>query len=140
MVTRLPEPQPVTPKPAEPSEWAALQLGKKNGRGFLSAPAMTVLENGDCEVRLELSDEVGNYRMFYPSNVDSISVDFIGLKGKNLSADKYIDKGVLQRVQIAGHRDWVRVSAIARNSTDRLKARVERSLRLKVVRIVFSKD
>ena len=133
----------ITPPPAEPvkpkTDWIALQKGKKAGKGTLGKPEITTLDNGDLEVRFPCSDAPGNYREFFPANIDSLSIDLMGAWGKGIKVDKRPAKGVLKRVQMADHKQWVRVSGIARESTDRLEAKVEYAPTLKALRIVFSK-
>lgn len=138
-------PPVITPPAAEhprpqAKEWLALSMGKKAGSGTLGSPGITVLGNGDVEVRFACHGAPGNYHAFYPSNVRSLSIDLMGAWGKGIRADKWLDKGVLQRVQIADHRQWLRVSGVARESSGKLRARVEYAPTLKALRIVFSKQ
>ena len=131
---------PPAPEPPKPqTEWIALQKGKKAGKGTLGKPEITVLDNGDAEVRFACTDAPGNYREFHPANVDSLSIDLMGAWGKGMLVDKRLDKGALKRVQIADHNEWLRVSGIARESTDQLEAKVEYAPTLKSLRIVFSR-
>ncbi len=135
----IPPPAAELPRP-QAEEWLALSMGKKAGSGTLGSPEITVLGNGDVEVRFACHNAPGNYHAFYPSNVRSLSIDLMGAWGKGIRADKFTDKGVLQRVQIADHRQWLRVSGVARESSGRLMARVEYAPTLKALRIVFSKQ
>ncbi|MBR4741719.1 MAG: hypothetical protein IK079_02310, partial [Desulfovibrio sp.] len=66
-------------------------------------------------------------------------IDLLGNWG-NLLLDKRMDKGVLKRVQIADHKEWLRISGIARHSTDSITAKVEYAPSLKALRIVFTKE
>lgn len=138
-------PPVITPPAAElprphAEEWLALSMGKKAGSGTLGSPEITVLDNGDVEVRFACHNAPGNYHAFYPSNVRSLSIDLMGAWGKGIRADKFTGKGVLKRVQIADHRQWLRVSGVARELSGRLMARVEYAPTLKALRIVFSKQ
>ena len=139
-----PPPAPViTPPAVEPAkpqtEWLALQKGKKAGKGTLGKPEITVLDNGDVEVRFACTDAPGNFREFHPANIDSLAIDLMGAWGKGMLVDKRPNKGALKRVQIADHNEWLRVSGIARESTDQLEAKVEYAPTLKSLRIVFSR-
>ncbi|MBE6442274.1 MAG: hypothetical protein E7022_08120 [Desulfovibrio desulfuricans] len=147
VVKEAPKPAPVpvitppTEEPARPqTEWIALQKGKKAGKGSLGKPEITSLDNGDVEVRFACSDAPGNFREFFPATIDSLSIDLMGAWGKGMRVDKRPDRGVLKRVQIADHKQWLRVSGIARESTDKLEARVEYAPTLKALRIVFTKQ
>ncbi|MBQ9406910.1 MAG: hypothetical protein IJU37_09295 [Desulfovibrio sp.] len=147
IIPEQPAPQPapvITPQVLEPtkpqSEWIALQKGKKAGKGTLGKPEITLLDNGDVEVRFPCTDAPGNFHEFHPANIDSLSIDLIGAWGKGVRVDKRLNKGVLKRVQIADHKEWVRVSGIARESTDTIEAKVEHASPLKVLRIVFTRQ
>ena len=135
----------ITPPAAEPprppaEEWLALSKGKKAGTGTLGSPEITVLGNGNVEVRFACHGTPGSYQEFYPANVRALSIDLMGAWGKGIRADKFTGKGVLQRVQIADHRQWLRVSGVAREPAGKLRARVEYSPTHKILRIVFSKQ
>ncbi|MBO4300360.1 MAG: hypothetical protein J5861_02030 [Desulfovibrio sp.] len=137
-------PAPVITPPVEEhstpqTEWIALHKGKKAGMGTLGKPEISTLSTGEVEVRFACNDAPGNFREFFPANVDSLSIDLMGAWGKGMRADTRPDKGVLKRVQIADHKQWVRVSGIARESRDKLEARVEYAPTRKILRIVFAK-
>ena len=140
----LEEPKPAPPPPVfkaekkEP-EWIALDKGKAQAKGTLSKPSITTLENGDVEVSFSYSDAPGNFREFNPENVDSLSVDLFGSWGKDVYTDTRLSKGVLKRVQVAHHKQWVRVSGIARDSKQALKVKVEHSTKSKILHLIFSK-
>ena len=126
-------------KPAPPStEWTALNKGKAAGKGTLGPADVTTFDNGDVHVTFPCTSP-GDYRAFYPTNVDSLSVDLIGAWKGDVFLDKRLERGEIKRVQVADHKQWVRVSGIARNARDTLDARVEYSATRKLVRIVFSK-
>ena len=136
----MPIPAPVAAKeeakPKPEAIWVPLQRGKKPGKGALTKPQVTTLANGDVEVRFSCSDAPGNY----PVNIDSLAIDLMGPWGKGLLFDKRPDKGVLKRVQMADHREWVRVTGIARNTSDTLTARVEYAPTLRSLRVIFTRE
>ena len=133
-------PTPPVEEPAPPqSEWIALHKGRKAGTGTLGKPQITAWDNGDVEVRFPCKDTPGEFIEFYPPNIDSVAIDLAGAWGKGMRVDNRLDTGVLKRVQIADHRQWVRVSGIAREAADMLEARVEYAPTHKALRIVFTK-
>ena len=140
----MPIPAPVVAKeeakPKPEASWVPLQRGKKPGKGALTKPQVTTLANGDVEVRFTCPDAPGNYRQFHPVNIDSLAIDLMGPWGKGLLFDKRPDKGVLKRVQMADHREWVRVTGIARNTSDTLTARVEYAPTLRSLRVIFTRE
>lgn len=132
---------PAPQKPAEPrGDWVALKKGKTGGTGTLINPVITVTDKGEIEVRFPMKGAPGTYRDFHPVNIDSQSVDLMGPMGKGMNVDKRIESGVLKRVQIADHKQWVRISGIARNPASKLAAKVEYSPTLRALRIVFSEE
>ena len=140
----MPIPAPVAAKeeakPKPEASWVPLQRGKKPGKGSLTQPQVTTLANGDVEVRFTCPNAPGNYRQFHPKNIDSLAIDLMGRWGKGLLFDKRPDKGVLKRVQMADHREWVRVTGIARNASDTLTARVEYAPTLRSLRVIFTRE
>ena len=136
---KLPEPKPTIVAKKPDTQWVALKKGKRNGKGTLSKPEITILENGDLEIRFKASDAPGNFRSFYPSNVDSISVDLLGSWGKNIFLDQRVTSGVLARIQVADHKQWLRVSGVANDNKTVLDAKVEYAPTLRALRVVFSK-
>ena len=139
MPPKLPEPKPTIVAKKPDTQWVALKKGKKSGKGTLSKPKITILENGDLEIRFSASDAPGNFRSFYPDNVDSISVDLLGSWGKNISLDQRFTHGILTRIQVADHKQWLRVSGVANDSKTVLDAKVEYAPTLRALRVVFSK-
>ncbi len=135
------EPKPsVTPQEKMPSEWINLKKGKKAGRGSLGTPQLTILGNGDAEVSFQLTDAPGDYRSFHPTNVDSLAVDLMGTWGKGILKDERLGTGVLKRLQIADHKEWVRISGISRDANHSLQATVQYAPTKKTLRIVFSRE
>ena len=134
-----PRPQPILTIPEEPKTvWVPLIQGTKAGKGTLGKAEITTLANGNVEIRFATSDAPGNFRAFYPHNVDSLSVDLLGSWGKNVWIDTREVRGILKRVQVADHKQWVRVSGIARDAKVTLKATVEYAPTLRQLRIVFA--
>ena len=106
--------QPVKEISRPQAEWLALQKGKKAGSGTLGSPQVTTLANGDVEVRFACGGALGNFQEFRPANVHALTIDLMGAWGKGIRGeDKFLSRGVLQRVQIADHRQWLRVSGVA---------------------------
>ncbi len=133
------EPPAAEPPKQQAEEWLAVPKGKKAGSGVLHSPEVTVLDSGDVEVRFAVSGEPGDFQAFYPESIHALAIDLMGSWGRGARADKRLRQGVLQRVQIADHKKWLRVSGIARAAGYKLGARVEYAPSLKALRVVFSK-
>ena len=133
-----PEPKaPDTPKPAA-QEWVALHEGKQPGKGELSNPEIHTSDDGSVEILLTCNGTPGNFSLYHPTNVPSLSVDLQGAWSRHLRLDRKIDTGCLYRLQIATHPQWLRLSGIARDNNAVLSAKAEYNAASGIIRVVFS--
>lgn len=105
-----PEPQPV----AEASPWRELPHGKRPGRGRLFPPRIEVRKDGSLQLLLAYEGSPGEHTVITPANVTSRSVDLHGQWSAQVTVDARPQSGCVQRLQIASHPSWIRVSAVSR--------------------------
>ena len=133
------EPVPVPPPAAPlPAEWTPLEQGRQAGKGVLGDPEVRVLGDGSLEVRLACAGTPGDFTVYHPGNVPSLSVDLQGNWSRSILFDRKLAESCLSRVQIAKHPKWVRVSGVARDGKRGLFASVEHSAKAGIIRIIFS--
>lgn len=135
-----PEPPKETPPAPEPKppEWTAIAHGKTGGSGTLGAPKIEKLSDGAVAVVLPLTGKIGNVTYYKPHNANAMTVDFHG-EWKNPPFVNRREKTVpLSRVQIAGHKGYLRVTGVAAENVKKLDARAEYSAGRNAVRVVFT--
>lgn len=116
-----PEPAPApTPAPqpavaAAPSTWRELPRGKRPGKGRLFPPRVETRQDGSLALFFPYEGSLGEYTTITPANVPSRSVDLHGQWSAQVTLDTRPAEGCVQRLQIAAHPGWIRVSGIARN-------------------------
>ena len=142
--TPSPPPEP-TPAPAsapaetpQAPEWVPLAQGREAGKGVLGEPRVRLLDGGAVEVRFACTGTPGNFMIYHPDNVPSLSVDLQGRWGKGIGVDRTLKEGCLSRVQIADHAKWIRISGVARDGKLGLSVKVEHSSSSGAIRLVFS--
>ncbi len=137
---QVPEPPKETPPaPApKPPEWTAIAHGKTGGSGTLGAPKIEKLSGGAVAVVLPLTGTIGNVTYYKPHNANAMTVDFHGEWKKPPFVNRREKTDPLSRVQIAGHKGYLRVTGIAAEDVKKLDARAEYSAARNAVRVVFT--
>ena len=125
-----PEPQPV----AEISPWRDLPHGKRPGKGRLYPPRIEVRKDGSLLLLFAYEGTPGEHTVITPANVTSRSVDLHGQWSAQVTVNARPQSGCVQRLQIASHPSWIRVSAVSRGGKP-LDADVSYSN--KDIRIIF---
>lgn len=125
-----PEPQPV----AEVSPWRDLPHGKRPGKGRLYPPRIEVRKDGSLLLLFAYEGTPGEHTLITPANVTSRSVDLHGQWSAQVTVNARPQSGCVQRLQIASHPSWIRVSAVSRGGKP-LDADVSYSN--KDIRIIF---
>ena len=125
-----PEPQPV----AEVSPWRDLPHGKRPGKGRLYPPRIEVRTDGSLLLLFAYEGTPGEHTVITPANVTSRSVDLHGQWSAQVTVNARPQSGCVQRLQIASHPSWIRVSAVSRGGKP-LDADVSYSN--KDIRIIF---
>ena len=125
-----PEPQPV----AEVSPWRDLPHGKRPGKGRLYPPRIEVRKDGSLLLLFAYEGTPGEHTVITPANVTSRSVDLHGQWSAQVTVNARPQSGCVQRLQIASHPSWIRVSAVSRGGKP-LDADVSYSN--KDIRIIF---
>lgn len=105
-----PEPQPV----AEVSPWRDLPHGKRPGKGRLYPPRIEVRKDGSLLLLFAYEGTLGEHTVITPANVTSRSVDLHGQWSAQVTVNARPQSGCVQRLQIASHPSWIRVSAVSR--------------------------
>ncbi len=105
-----PEPQPV----AEISPWRDLPHGKRPGKGRLYPPRIEVRKDGSLLLLFAYEGTPGEHTVITPANVTSRSVDLHGQWSAQVTVNARPQSGCVQRLQIASHPSWIRVSAVSR--------------------------
>ena len=105
-----PEPQPV----AEVSPWRDLPHGKRPGKGRLYPPRIEVRKDGSLLLLFAYEGTPGEHTVITPANVTSRSVDLHGQWSAQVTVNARPQSGCVQRLQIASHPSWIRVSAVSR--------------------------
>lgn len=105
-----PEPQPV----AEVSPWRDLPHGKRPGKGRLYPPRIEVRKDGSLLLLFAYEGTPGEHTLITPANVTSRSVDLHGQWSAQVTVNARPQSGCVQRLQIASHPSWIRVSAVSR--------------------------
>ena len=105
-----PEPQPV----AEVSPWRDLPHGKRPGKGRLYPPRIEVRKDGSLLLLFAYEGTPGEHTVITPANVTSRSVDLHGQWSAQVTVNARPQNGCVQRLQIASHPSWIRVSAVSR--------------------------
>ena len=105
-----PEPQPV----AEISPWRDLPHGKRPGKGRLYPPRIEVRKDGSLLLLFAYEGTPGEHTLITPANVTSRSVDLHGQWSAQVTVNARPQSGCVQRLQIASHPSWIRVSAVSR--------------------------
>lgn len=105
-----PEPQPV----AEVSPWRDLPHGKRPGKGRLYPPRIDVRKDGSLLLLFAYEGTPGEHTVITPANVTSRSVDLHGQWSAQVTVNARPQSGCVQRLQIASHPSWIRVSAVSR--------------------------
>ena len=105
-----PEPQPV----AEVSPWKDLPHGKRPGKGRLYPPRIEVRKDGSLLLLFAYEGTPGEHTVITPANVTSRSVDLHGRWSAQVTVNARPQSGCVQRLQIASHPSWIRVSAVSR--------------------------
>lgn len=125
-----PEPQPAP----EISPWRDLPHGKRPGKGRLYPPRMEVRKDGSLLLLFAYEGAPGEHTVITPANVTSRSVDLHGQWNAQVTVDARPQSGCVQRLQIASHPSWIRVSAVSRGGKP-LEA--DASYSDKEIRIIF---
>lgn len=115
--TPEPAPAPATPEPqpvAEVSPWKDLPHGKRPGRGRLYPPRIEVRKDGSLLLLFAYEGTPGEHTVITPANVTSRSVDLHGQWSAQVTVNARPQSGCVQRLQIASHPSWIRVSAVSR--------------------------
>ena len=105
-----PEPQPV----AEVSPWRDLPHGKRPGKGRLYPPRIEVRKDGSLLLLFAYEGTPGEHTVITPANVTSRSVELHGQWSAQVTVNARPQSGCVQRLQIASHPSWIRVSAVSR--------------------------
>lgn len=138
--TVVPAPLP-TPKLAEPAEpepevlpdaspayspWQPMPRGRALGKGELQIPQVTLLDNGSIQVLIDYTGKLGQITSFKVARPQAVSVDLHGVWNRMVMVDKrYSGKAVLSRIQVAEHKNYVRVSGIDSAGQGKLEAITE---------------
>ena len=112
-----PTPAPPTPEPqpaAEVSPWRDLPHGKRPGKGRLYPPRIEVRKDGSLLLLFAYEGTPGEHTVITPANVTSRSVDLHGQWSAQVTVNARPQSGCVQRLQIASHPSWIRVSAVSR--------------------------
>ena len=115
--TPEPTPAPPTPEPqpaAEVSPWRDLPHGKRPGKGRLYPPRIEVRKDGSLLLLFAYEGTPGEHTVITPANVTSRSVDLHGQWSAQVTVNARPQSGCVQRLQIASHPSWIRVSAVSR--------------------------
>ena len=115
--TPEPVPAPATPEPqpvAEVSPWRDLPHGKRPGKGRLYPPRIEVRKDGSLLLLFAYEGTPGEHTVITPANVTSRSVDLHGQWSAQVTVNARPQSGCVQRLQIASHPSWIRVSAVSR--------------------------
>lgn len=116
--TPEPAPAPVTPEPQpapEVSPWRDLPHGKRPGKGRLFPPRIEVRKDGSLLLLFAYEGTPGEHTVITPANITSRSVDLHGQWSAQVTVNARPRNGCVQRLQIASHPSWIRVSAVSRD-------------------------
>lgn len=129
-----PEPAP-QPVPAVPAGWQELPHGKKPGSGRIFPPRLEVRKDGSLLLLFAYEGTLGEHTVITPANITSRSVDIHGRWSAQVTVDARPQTGCVQRLQIASHPTWIRISAISRGGHP---LAADASYSDKELRIIFS--
>ncbi len=118
-----PAPAPSAPAataaaPAPPAApvplWRDLPHGRRPGKGRLHPPRLEVRDDGSLQLLFAYEGTPGEHTVITPVNITSRSVDLHGQWSAQVTVDVRPRNGCVQRLQIASHPSWIRVSAVSR--------------------------
>ncbi|MCI7568653.1 hypothetical protein [Desulfovibrio sp.] len=115
--TPEPAPAPAEPTPppvVEASQWRDLPHGKRPGRGRIFPPRIEVRKDGSLLLLFAYEGTLGEHTALSPANITSRSVDIHGQWSAQVTVDARPQGGCVQRLQIASHPSWIRISAVSR--------------------------
>ncbi|MEG1610198.1 MAG: hypothetical protein RR317_03360 [Bilophila sp.] len=129
-------PAPLAPPAPEP-QWRPLPRGWGKGSGAIQTPIIDLLPDGQVQVRFPYTGNPGETTAFRSGNT-SLSVDLHGTwKNTALLDKRFTGNQVLERLQIAQHDGYVRVSGVDRKGC-KIPLQEETSFSATEIRIVFS--
>lgn len=128
-------PVPAASAAPAPPQWRDLPHGRHPGRGRLFPPRLEVRDDGSLQLLFAYEGTPGDHTVITPVNITSRSVDLHGQWSAQVTVDARPGSGCVQRLQIASHPSWIRVSAVSRGGKP-LDAAASYSDR--DIRIIFS--
>lgn len=107
-------PSAPAPTAAADTQWRDLPHGRRPGKGRLHPPRLEVRDDGSLQLLFAYEGTPGEHTVITPVNITSRSVDLHGQWSAQVTVDVRPRNGCVQRLQIASHPSWIRVSAVSR--------------------------